>query len=366
MSLVPTAVRVMVILVAIASTAGQVAYLDALYWHKFGMTWMPERAVGSSTAVLLTAHAVVSVVCSLLAVALVLSEQHRQEASRALGVAFAAWSYLMAYSGATLLFRPSAPGLERQLFEAHFLVIETIGLVGLIRFTSIFPRSLPPEELRPSPTLPRVLGPVQRLAVLLLNPTPLIAAAALSIGALWAITLLTGGQVSDAGLSPLMDVIRLLAASLVVANLHRAWKASTEGDRDRLTWLVVALCALLAAVVFVIGGNVLLAVTEAPTPPFSWQALVLDAGLVGFLSGIAMSVLDRGGSDPAKIARLISTAATAAALCLFLAAALETLFTGGALASRSLRPGVGTAVSFAIVLATWRNLERFMRRVLPT
>jgi Na+/glutamate symporter len=51
---------------------------------------------------------------------------------------------------------------------------------------------------------------------------------------------------------------------------------------------------------------------------------------------------------------------------LFLAAGLEGLFAGGLLGAYSLRGGVGTAVSFAVLLSTHRGMSRFVDRLLPT
>ncbi len=92
MHVVPTLVRVVVILLAVAGAAGHMAYLDAPWWHSLGLTATVSRDGSRATIVLLSAHAVVSVACSLFGVALVLSERHRPGSARALGIAFGAWS----------------------------------------------------------------------------------------------------------------------------------------------------------------------------------------------------------------------------------------------------------------------------------
>lgn len=364
MSLVPTAVRVSVILLAVAGTAGHVAYLDALWWHSLGLTAPVARNVSSSTLFTLTAHALVSVACSLLSIALVLSERHRQEAARSLGLAFGAWSYLMAYAGVTLLFRPD-PGVRRELFDAHFLLVEMIGLVGLLRFTSIFPRPLTAAELEPIETLPAPFLPVYRFAVLMRSrPAPTIAAAVV-LALLWGSTSLSGGALGDAGLSRTMNVVRFGAAGLVVMNLRRAWSFATEGDRDALTWLLVGLAALFGTLALLIGGNVLVAVTGFPEPGVSWRPILLDVGQILFLGFIALSILNRGRADPAALLRQVTTVTVVATGGLFLAAGLEALFGGSLVSGMAFRHGVGTAISFAVVLSTYRSQSTLIARILP-
>jgi hypothetical protein len=358
-------VRVAVILLAVAGTAGHLAYLDALWWHSLGLTATVARDVSGATILLLTAHAVVSFVCSVLSIAMVLSERHRQDAARALGLAFGAWSYLMAYSGATLLFRPPAPGMRREVFEAHFLVVEVIGLVGLVRFTSIFPRELTEAELEPMPTLPRVFLPFHHASVLMRGARAPLVAAVVVLVMLWGWMLAAGRPLSDAGLSPAMDLVRFCAAGLVVMNLRRAWTCATEGDRDGLTWLLVALAVLLATLSVLIGGNMLVAVTGFPEPDVAWRPILLDLGLVGFLVAIALSVLDRGRSDPIRALHVTASAGAGVTIGLFLAAGLEAFFSGQLLSGISLRRGVGTALSFAVVLSTYRALQSFIGRLLP-
>lgn len=361
---VPTVVRVAVILLAVAGAAGHVAYLDALWWHQFDLTSALERDVSRATILLLTAHSIVSVVCGGFSIALVLHEGPRHKAARALATTFAAWSYLMAYSGATMLFRPD-PGVAREIFEAHFLVIEVLGLAALIRFTSIFPRRLQPEELAPTETLPAFLLPVYTAAVFMRRSAAPWGAGAIVLTTVWAITLLGNGALSDAGLSPVMDVIRFGAAGIVVMNLRRAWTSATEGDLDALTWLLVALAFLIGALAVLVGGNVLVAVTGFPEPDVAWRPILLDFGLVGFITCVALSVMYRGPLDPALVTRRIVTMAGVVTAGLFFAAGLEALLSGGFIGRVSMRTGIGTAVAFAVVLSTFRSVARLVERVLP-
>lgn len=365
MAVVPTIVRILVILLAIAGISGHLAYLDALWWHALGLTESMAREVSDATVLLLSAHATVSSVCSVLAVVLVLHEGLRDQAARSLAIALGAWSYLMAYSGMTMLLRPAGPGLAREIFEAHFLVVEVLGLAALLRFTSIFPRPLGSDELRPAATLPAAFMPFHRFGVVMRARWAPWIAGGLVLAVLWGWTLTTGGALSDAGLSPLMDVIRFTAAGLVVANVHRAWAMATEGDRDALMWLAAALTMLLGSVAVLIGGNVLVAVTGFPEPDVAWRPILLDAGSVAFFIGLAMSVLHKGARDPARLTRKVTVATIVITCGLFIAAGLEAVLSGAMLASWALRPGVGSAVALAVVLSTYRGATRALERVLP-
>ena len=365
MAVAPTIVRIVVILLAVAGASGHVAYLDALWWHALGLTETMAREVGGATLFLLGAHAVVSWTCSVLAILLVLHEGLRAQAARALAVAFGSWSYLMAYSGVTMLLRPVAPGIPREIFEAHFLVVEMVGLAALLRFTSIFPRPLGSEELRPSATLPTVFLPFHRLGVLMRRPASPWVALGVVLAVLWGWTLARGGELSDAGLSAFTDVVRFAAAGFVVANLHRAWTVSTEGDRDALMWLAAALAMLIGSLAVLIGGNMLVAVTGFPEPDVAWRPLVLDIGSIAFFLGVAMSVLHDGARDPARLMRKVTVATVIVTTGLLLAAALEALLTGAIFATYALRAGVGSAVAFAVVLSTYRSSARALERVLP-
>lgn len=364
-SALTTAVRVSVTLLAIAGTAGHLAYLDALWWHSLGLADTVTPDVSSSLVVVFAAHALVSLASAGLAVVLVLHEGRREPAARGLGVAFGAWSYLMAYSGVTMLLRPD-PGLTREVFEAHFLAVEVIGLAGLIRFTALFPEPLAPAQVEAPEGLPAVLLPFHLASVWMLRPAaPWLVLFAAVIG-LWSLSAATDAPLSDAGLSPLMDVVRLAAAGLVVLNLRRAWGASGEEGRERLQWLIAGFTGLVAALGLMIGGNVLVAVTGFPEPEVAWRPLLLDVGLLGFLGGLATAVVYRGPLRPETVLRRTVTMSTFTTLGLFFAAGLEALLSGGIVTAFSMRAGVGSAIALAMMVSTYRNYARVLERLLPS
>jgi len=362
-ALPPTALRVLVTLVAALATVAQVAYLDALSWHALGLAAPMTASMRPPFLMVMTAHAVVSVVAGVLAVALVLHEGTQEAAARGLGLALAAWSYLTAYSGATLLLRPDA-GTWRSLFESHFLAVEILGLVGLLRFTALFPRPLADQSLELPATLPGWLRPFHAASVWLLRPmAPWLGGLAI-FGVLLALTAARGLPLGDAGLSPGMDFVRFAAAGFVVVNLRRSWARAAPDDAERLAWLFVALAFVTGVLILLIGGNVLVAVTGWPEPEVAWRPLLVDIGVIGFLIAVSMSVLYRGAVPGLPTARRIGAVSTVGTLGLFLAAGLEALFSGGALAGSSLRTGVGTLLAFVIVVSTHRGLVRSVERVL--
>jgi len=362
-----TALRVFVTLLAAVAAVAQVAYLDALAWHRLGLAPAMGAQMRPPFLTLMTAHAVVSIVSGVLAVLLVLREGSREPAARSLGLAVGAWSYLTAYSGVTVLLRD--PGGQRMLFDAHFLAVEVAGLVGLIRFTALFPRPLTEQPVEAPPGLPAVLYPFHVVSVWMLRPAAPWIAGAVVLAGLWTLTASAGRPIGDAGLHPVMDAVRFAAAGLVVLNLRRAWGRAAGEDARRLVWLLAALSFLIGTLLVFIGGNVLVAVAEWPEPVLPWRPLLIDVGLVGFLVGMAAGVLYDGPLDPVRVVRSIAAYSAVATLGLFLAAALEALFSGTVLAGFALRTGVGTVVAFAIVLSTHRGLIRALERafaLLPT
>jgi hypothetical protein len=247
------------------------------------------------------------------------------------------------------------------LFEGHFLAVEVIGLVGLLRFTSLFPRSLAEQSLEVPPTLPPALHPFHTASVWMLEPLSPWIVGLVAVVILWGITAARGLGVADAGLSGLMDIFRFAAAGLVVLNLRRSWGRATGEEAGRLGWLAVALAVVTGALLLLVGGNVLMAVTDWPEPVFPWRPLLLDLGLAGFLAAAALGILYRGTLDATQASRRIGAFATTATFGLFLAAGLEALFTGG-LAGFGLRTGVGTLLAFVIVVSTHRGLVRSLER----
>ncbi len=359
-SAAPTVLLVLVTLLAVVATVAQVSYLDALSWHVLGLTPPMTAQMRPPFLTLMTAHAVVSIVAGALAVALVLHEGRRQAAARGLGLALGSWSYLTAYSGVTLMLRPD-PGILRSVFEGHFLAVEVIGLVGLLRFTSLLPRSLAEQALAAPPTLPPALRPFHLATVWMLQPFAPWVVGTVGVVILWGITVARGLGVGDAGLSPAMDVFRFAAAGLVVVNLRRSWGRATGEEAGRIAWLLVSLAFVTGALLLLIGGNVLIAVTGWPEPVFPWRLLLLDVGLVGFLVALALGILYSGPLEATMASRKIGAAAIATTLGLFLAAGLEALFTGG-LVGFSLRTGVATLLAFVVVVSMHRGLIRSLER----
>jgi hypothetical protein len=353
---------VFVTLLGAVATVSQAAYLDALSWHRLGLATAMSAPMSGSLVSVMTGHALVSVVSAVLAVVLVLHEGPHRKAARMLGLAMAAWSYLTAYSGVTLLLMPDgAPW--RNLFEGHFLAVEIVGLVGLLRFTALFPRPLVEAPLELPGTLPRSLRPLHRASVWMLRPWAPAIVGATVLALLWSLSASRGAPLGDAGLSPFMDLVRLAAAGVVVINSRRSWTRADPQEAGRLTWLLVALTLLTGVLLLLIGGNVLLAVTGWPEPEVAWRPLLIDAGLIGFLVSLSMSLLYDGRIDPILAASRIGATATVVTLGLFLAAALEALFTG-ALEGLSLRTGVGTLLAFVVVVAVHRGMLRSIERLL--
>jgi hypothetical protein len=354
---------VLVTLIAVLAMVAQVAYLDALSWHALGLATPMTASMRPPFLTVMSAHAVVSLVAGILAIALVLHEGVQDAAARGLGLALGAWSYLTAYSGVTLLLRPDA-GAPRALFESHFLAVEILGLVGLLRFTALFPRPLSDASLALPSTLPAWLRPFHAASVWMLRPFAPWLVGLLVLGGLLALTAARGLPLADAGLSPVMDFVRLAAAGLVVINLRRSWTRATPDAGGRLAWLFVALALVTGVLLLLVGGNVLVAVTGWPEPEVAWRPLLVDMGVIGFLIAVSMSVLYRGPAAGLPVARRIGAVATIGTLGLFLAAGLEALFSGGALGGSSMRTGVGTLLAFVIVVSTHRGLVRSVERVL--
>jgi hypothetical protein len=290
-SVAPNVLRVLVTLLAAVATVSQVAYLDALSWHVLGLAMAMSTPMSMALVAVMTGHAVVSFVAGVLAVVLVLHEGPRQAAARGLGVALGAWSYLTAYSGVTLLLRPDLVAW-RSLFEGHFLVVEVIGLVGLLRFTALFPNPLASARLELPPTLPPAMKPLHAASVWILRPWAPWAAGAGVLLILWTLTSASGIPLGDAGLSPLMDLVRFIAAGLVVVNLRRSWGRADRADAGRMTWLLVALAFLTGSLLLLIGANVWMAVTGWPEPDVA--GFSLRAGVGTLLAFVVIVAMHRG------------------------------------------------------------------------
>lgn len=137
-------VRILVLLLSVGAVAGQLAYLDALAWHVLSPS--PTQSVRGVVLTMALAHAVLSIASGAVAVVLAFRDQAAQPGSRGLSLAIRAWSYLLAYPGIVVMLRPD-PGTARMVFDGHFLLVETLGLAGAVRFTTLFPRTLVAAEL---------------------------------------------------------------------------------------------------------------------------------------------------------------------------------------------------------------------------
>ncbi len=363
MQLAPTIVaRLLVAVLALAAVAGQAAHLDALSGAAMGLAEALTRSPRPAFLTLVVADAVVSVVTGLLALAVVF-RGNRDRGAIELGIALAAWSYLLAYSGIIILLRPD-PGIVRTLFEAHFSAVEIVGLAGLVGFTSAFPRRLGPSDLSPAEALPRWLGPGQQVRSWLLSPTgPWVAALAVAL-LLFGVNSASGRSLADAGLHPLMDLLRFLAVALVVLNVRRSWVLSDPSGRDRLSWILVGLALLFGIIALLIGGNILLSATGWSEPQVAWRPILLNVGLLGFLWGAGMAVFYTGEWVAADVVRRVVSLTVLTTLGLFLATGLEVLFSGALVGRVSLPPGLGTLAATLTAAATFRHSLPFIERIL--
>ncbi len=355
--------RITVPILAIAALVGQVAYVDALTWQAIvpGLSAVAEARFTVVTVVV--AHALVSVVSGGLAIALVLRRSHESSGAPELALAIGAWAYLLAYPGIVVLLRPD-PGALRVAFEAHFLVIETLGLVALLRFTSLFPAPYTGvgsvEEAQGSAPA-RLL---RSFRAALHRPTVAWLAALFVPIALVGLTVSRGTPVADAALHPLMDVFRIAVAVAVVLNLRDSWTAARTEDRGALAWLLAALSLLLASVLLVICGNILLSATAWSDPPLAWRAILLDLGVLGFVAGLAASRLGPPEVDPLRIARRIIVGTALTVVTLISATILEVLLSSGIFGPVALPPGLGAAIAAAGIGSVSPALVRHFGRLL--
>ncbi|MEX2472858.1 MAG: hypothetical protein WEA34_11795 [Gemmatimonadota bacterium] len=354
--------RITVPILAVAALVGQVAYIDALTVQAIvpGLSAVAEARFTVITVVV--AHAVVSVVSAGLAVALAFRASDRSSGAPELALAIGAWAYLLAYPGVVVFLRPD-PGALRVAFEAHFLVIETLGLVALLRFTSLFPAPYTgkhPVEGADSRTA-RFLRPFRAA---LHRPTVAWMAALLVPIALVGLTVSRGAPVADAALHPLMDVFRIALAVAVVLNLRDSWTAARAEDRGALAWLLAALSLLLSSVLLVIGGNILLSATAWADPPVAWRPILLDLGVLGFVAGLTASRLGPPGVDPLRVTRRIILATGLVMATLISATILEVLLSSGIFGPVALPPGLGAAIAAAGIGSVSPSLLRHFARLL--
>jgi len=364
MQLAALAYRGLTLLLALLAVVGQATLLDALVRRGIGIG---TPGVGGVRPALLSAvitAAAVSLVAGGLGVSMALRSDPRP-GTRPLGLALAVWAYLLAYSGMVVAFAPAPDASLRPFFDAHFLVVEALGLGALIRFATLFPKPLRPADVRPPSTLRAGLGAVQRARQWLLRPTAPWLAALAALVLVLVVNAAVGRHVEDAALLPLTDLMRLLALALVVVNLRRSYLLGASAERTRMTWVILGFALLAGTVALVLGGNVLAAATGWAIPGFSWRPALLHFGVIGLMWGAAMGVFYGGPADPGSLVRHVAVLAGMATLALFLAAGLEILFASGTVGAPSSMPrGTGTLLALVVTAVVYgrtrRPLEGFL------
>jgi hypothetical protein len=357
--------RGLTLLLSALAVAGQVALVEAVFGRGLGVG---SPSLGSMRPALLST-VVMGAVVSLASAVLGMTMAFRRDARRGappMGLALAVWAYLLAYSGIVVLMSPPPESPLHAPFEGHFLLVEALGLAALLRFTAQFPSPLAAASLRDPATLPLGSRTIQGFRRWLLRPYAPWLAGILSAALCMATNAARGRPVQDAALLPLVDVFRLGALALVVLNLRRAFLASDQAGRTRITWLVLGFALLVGSVGLILGGNVLSAVTGWEIPAFNWRPVVLHLGVIGLLWGGAMGVLYQGRAQPAPAVRSVAVLVGMGTLALFLAAGLEMLLSRGGPAHFSLPRGTGTflaMVAMALVYGrTRRPLDGFLRQ----
>ncbi|MDZ7779076.1 MAG: hypothetical protein U5R14_03940 [Gemmatimonadota bacterium] len=356
-------VRVLVLLLAAVAVAGQWTYMDALTWRVLtpGELWGPRATPNLITVV--AANGLLSVSSAAVALLIVFRNQVDRPERRGLALAIAAWSYILAYPGTVLLFRP-APGTARLAFEGHFLLVETLGLAGLVRFTTLFPRALDERSLASSAEGSLLASSLRPLRTGLLRAELVWGVAVVFPIVLVGTSIGRGAPVSDAGLSPFMDLLRVAAATTVVLNLRDSWIRSSPTDRHKMWWLVAAVSALVTTVMLVIAGNILLSVTSWPEPARAWRPLLLDLGALGFVLGLAGTQLAPERVDALRLTRRIAGGALLSMTLLLAATVLEVLLASGLFGPVALPDGLGAALAAAGVGSISAPLLRFFDRAL--
>lgn len=349
---------VTVILVALA-LLGQAAYLDVLYWNMMGLGRLAMGGVAPALLSAVITGAVVSAVSGILGLTMVFRGDGARGA-RPLGLALSAWSYLLAYSGITVLFAPDTGSALRFAFEAHFLGVEALGLAALVRFTTVFPRDLSPAALRSPEDLAVGLRTGQHLRLVLLRPWGPWVTAAVALALVLGVNAALGRSTQDTALLPLTDLMRILALAAVVLNLRVAFVSADRTNRRYMFWTVVGFTLLVGAVGALLGGNVLLAVTGWEIEGFNWRPVVLDLGVMGLLWGTAMAVFYNGAMRPGVFTRRLTVMFSMLTAALFLAAGMETLL----VARSALPPGFGTVVAVVAVGILYVTSRRALESML--
>ena len=254
---------------SVLALLGQATYLDALYWRPLGFGSMSHGSLRPALLSAVITGAVVSVAAAARRDLSVRGDNRR--GARPLGLALAAWAYLLAYSGMVVLLSPRNGGILRTLFEGHFLIVESIGLAALLRFTAVFPGPLEASDLRAPETVPVGLRTLQRVRIWLLRPGAPWVAAFLAAAVSMVVNAAMGRRLQDTPLLSLVDVFRLGALTLVVLNLRHAFLLADLAMRTRMRSIVVGFTLLIGGVGLVLGGNVLAAVTNWELPRVNWR-----------------------------------------------------------------------------------------------
>jgi len=346
--LATVAYRGLTVLLAVLALAGQVTYLDVLYWNVLGVGELTVGGLHTAFRTSVIASASVTAVMAVLAIVLAF-RRDSERGARPFALALAGWAYMLAFTGLTLLLSPESGDRLHGAFSAHFLFVEAIASAALLRFTASFPVRLAPEALEDPGTLSVWLRPLQRLRFVLLGSrAPWVAAVAAAVVIL-AVNRASGRQAEDAALLLLADAMRLAAIAVAVLNLRGAFVAADRDGRRAVFWFVVGFTLLLGAVGVLLGGNLLVAVTGWEHPDFNWRPIALNLGFVGLVWGATMAVAYRGSHRPGPMARHVAVLATAVVVALFLAAGLESLVKGVVAAPFPVPRGIGTVVAFVAV-----------------
>ena len=357
--LATVAYRTGTLVLAVFALAGQVVYLDVLYWNALGLGRYAHDGMVPALVSAVVSGATVSLVVGIQAVALAFRGTGARGA-RPLGIALAAWSYLLAYSGLTVLMAPDPASPLRFPFQAHFLLVEALGLAALIRFSVVFPRAMEPGFLRAPDELAVGLRTLQHLRLWLLRPAAPWIAGFLSLGLALGFNAALGRPNQEAALLPLTDALRLAALTVVVLNLRAGYVAADREARRSIFWLVVGFTLLVGAVGALLGGNVLTTVTDWEIPGFNWRPVVLDLGVLGLVWGAGMAVFYDGRLRPGALVRRLTVVFIVVTAALFLAAGMETLFSG-----RTAVPGgVGTLLTLVGMAVLYTRIRDPLERML--
>jgi hypothetical protein len=295
-----------------------------------------------------------SVVAGLLALALAYGTDGAR-GTHALALCLAAWSYVLAYSGVVALFPAAAGDLARTIFQAHFPLVEMLGLAGALRFSAEFPETISRSDLAPPESLRLGLRTLQRMRIALIEPSAPWIAAVVAFAALLAVNAWAGGLLQEAPLNPFAALVRFAALTAVVLNFRVSWIRARGKAHGRMLWLVVGLALLFAFLGVLIGGNVLMDVTGWRIPLVRWRPIVLDLSLLSLLWGMTMAVYYGGPVDPARLAGRTAVLGGAITAGLFLAAGLEALFSDVLVARMTLPRGLGTFLAIVLTTLAYRR-----------